>query len=275
MFLDDLDTFSIFERNVLRLESLELGQSKRLIKAYQLAKSQIVSKLLITKNNTFTEAKLELALKNIDKALKTMRGPVNHHISQGFDAVGEQGIEDSVKEVNKLEKHYTGIIGAVPIDTIIESVNPDNFLFNKYQASMDNYSQGLRNSFRQSLTQHLIQGSTWSQAVYEIEKVFTGNEWQIPRIVRTELHNLYSLSKLKGFEEIKKEYLPDIKKTLYHPKDGRTGEDSKQLIKENLIVDLNKPFVYTFNNKKRVFMTPPDRPNDRAILIPYRKSYDE
>jgi hypothetical protein len=140
---------------------------------------------------------------------------------------------------------------------------------------VQSYNDGLRASFQSALTQSLIQQKSWSQAVYDLESVFDAEEWKLARIVRTELHGIYNVSKMRGFGTIKEDYIPDLKKTLYHPMDSRTGQDSIQLAKENLIVDIDKPFVFNYKGKTRVFMTPPDRPHDRAILIPYRPKFDE
>ena len=89
---------------------------------------------------------------------------------------------------------------------------------------------------------------------------------------------------MKGMDKIKDDVLPDLKKALMHPIDSRTGQDSKQLAKENPVVDIDEPFVFTFvrRNKdgsvvedRREFMFPPDRPNDRAILVPFREEWDK
>lgn len=56
--------------------------------------------------------------------------------------------------------------------------------------------------------------------------------------------------------------------------DARTGQDSVALAKRNPIIDIDKPFVQKFGKQEYVFMYPPNRPNDRAILVPYRASYD-
>ena len=82
------------------------------------------------------------------------------------------------------------------------------------------------------------------------------------------------MSKNDGMVEIKKELIPDLKKSLFHPMDNRTAKDSKLAAHLNLVVDIDKPFKYTFNGKERVFFNPPDRPNDRAIITAYRKAWD-
>jgi hypothetical protein len=57
--------------------------------------------------------------------------------------------------------------------------------------------------------------------------------------------------------------------------DERTAQDSIELAQKNPIIDIDKPFVQNYNGKELVFMTPPNRPNDRAILVPVRASYDK
>jgi len=84
-------------------------------------------------------------------------------------------------------------------------------------------------------------------------------------------------------KEIKKEFIPDLKKTLVHPMDHRTAADSKQAAAKNLIVNVDKEFSYTYvrtlkdgtiRREERTFMIPPDRPNDRSIVVPYRDDWD-
>ena len=55
--------------------------------------------------------------------------------------------------------------------------------------------------------------------------------------------------------------------------DKRTGEDSKILARNNPIVPIDEPFVENSTGKELVYMHPPNRPNDRAIMIPYRDSW--
>jgi len=69
--------------------------------------------------------------------------------------------------------------------------------------------------------------------------------------------------------------MPDLMKTLMHPIDKRTGDDSKLAARLRLVVPIDEPFVYKWNGETREFMAPPDRPNDRAILVPYSTSWGE
>jgi hypothetical protein len=281
-FFTDIDAISILERNHMKVEGLELKEARKLQKVYQRAREELRLQLLMVNDNTFTEAKLKTAMLQVEQILNH----INHRIKKdtfGIEFIWESGVEDSVKEVNTFEKYFTGVSSALPFEEILAATERENYLFNQFQTSIETYNSRLRGRFQQQLTQSLIQKKTWSQAVWEMEQVFGQEEWTMARIVRTELHNIYNVGKMRGMGQIQKDYIPTLQKTLYHPIDSRTGDDSKQAEAKKLIVNIDEPFRYTYSRKRadgsvvkefREFMTPPDRPNDRAILIPYSVKWD-
>lgn len=277
-FFEDIDTISVLERHSDRLEGLEMSQARKVLKQYKIARERLKTSLMSYPDNSYTEAKLKSALIQIEAGILALNAQIRPDLYSGFEYLTDQGIEDSAREVNALEKKFNGVNNMLPVDAIIESVDPSNFLFNNYETSVLTYGQGLRGRFQQSLTQALLQKQSWIQAVYGMEQVFNEEEWKLARIVRTELHNIYNVSKSNGFLQIRQDYIPDLQKTLYHPMDSRTGLDSMEAAAQRLIVPIDEPFQYEYprnSGKIRKFMTPPDRPNDRAILIPYRNSYGE
>ena len=82
-----------------------------------------------------------------------------------------------------------------------------------------------------------------------------------------------------AYGEFQKQHFPDMMKRLFHHMDKRTADDSKQLAELDPAVPLNKPFVFKYKRglktEVRRFMVPPDRPNDRATLIPFRKQWEK
>lgn len=274
-FFTDIDGISILERNSSRLEGLQMNEARKLLKQYKAAKEDLKLQLLSSPYGTFTEAKLKAALVQIELGINALRRRSQTFLQQAFDFVTESGIEDGSKEVNYFEKQFMGITQSLPIDQIILNTQPETLLLNRYESSIEAYNQSLRNKIQAGLTQSLLQNKTWSQTVNDFGGLFDAEEWQLARIVRTELHGIYSQSKNNGFQTIQEDYLPDLKKTLYHPMDSRTGDDSMLLDRLKLIVDIDKPFSYTYKGKVRTFMAPPERPNDRAILIPYRSAWNK
>lgn len=272
-FFTDIDTISILERNHTKVEGIELKEARRLQKVYAQARTELKMQLLSAPDNTFTEAKLKSTLLQVEQILNHLNHRLKRDARFGYDFMADTGIEDSVREVNALERHFTGVNSAIPFEEILESTERQNYLFNNYQSSIDSYTAGMRGRFQNQLTQSLLQKKTWSQTVWDMEQVFNAEEWQLARIVRTELHNIYNVSKMEGMGSVRDQYMPNLKKTLYHPLDSRTGDDSKLAAKLKLIVDIDEPFIYQYGDDVRTFMAPPDRPNDRAILIPYRKEW--
>ena len=117
-----------------------------------------------------------------------------------------------------------------------------------------------------------------------LSKFLDIKKWRLQRIVRTESHKIYNLSKLMAYSDFQKEHFPDLMKRLHHPMDKRTAEDSKQLAKLDPAIPLNTPFVFTYRRRlasgqvkseTRRFMVPPDRPHDRSSLVPFRAEWEE
>ena len=274
-FFDDIDKIRILERDAKKIEGLELREARKLLHIYKQAGNAITARLLQSPDNSYTEAKLQRGLSQITVIADQLQARINALLDGSFSDIYDEGLEDSVRETNEFEKHFNRSIGIVSLDVVLRQSDKSNFLLNQFKSSLLTYKQSMRDKIQHSMGQSLVQGLTWSQTVAEVGNVIRLDEWKIARIVRTETHNIYNVSKLNGFSQIKETYLPDLKKTLYHPIDARTGEDSKIAEKKDLIVAINKPFKYNYRGKVREFMTPPDRPNDRAILIPYRNEYDK
>jgi len=60
-------------------------------------------------------------------------------------------------------------------------------------------------------------------------------------------------------------------KYLFNVLDSKTGADSEiaesKYGSEDKAIPIDNPFTYTYSGKKRVYMLPPDRPNDRSMVI--------
>jgi hypothetical protein len=269
-FYDDI---SIFERNAGKIQGVETNSARRLLKEYSVARERIKAQLLLSPDNSFTEAKLTNTLLQLDQSIAQLNRQINPTLRSFFSDSTEYGLEDSAREVNALEKKFEGVSSAIDVDAVIESTDPENLLFNQFESSVSAYNENLRNGFQQSLTQSLLQQKSWSQAVWDMESVFNQSEHVLARIVRTELHGIYSNAKLNGMFTIQDKYLPDLMKTIYNPMDSRTADDSMYVDTLKMVVPLDEPFSYTYKGQRRVYMSPPDRPNDRSILVPYRSSY--
>ncbi len=274
-FFKDVDETKLIERHIRRIVGLENVEARLLMNHYKDARKRIMSDLLASRADSFTEEKLNILLAQIDNGIRFLNIQLKNQTRDGFDFAYEQGVEDSTSEVNLFNKKFSSADEmTIPVDIILLSTNRRIILLNQYMSSIESYNESLRNKIQRELTQGLIAKTPYSTLVGNISNHMVDDEWKIHRIARTELHNIYNISKMDGLTKIKENYLPNLQKTLIHPMDARTGQDSIELAEQNPIVDIDKPFIQKYNSKVYRFMAPPNRPNDRAILVPYRAVWE-
>lgn len=190
-----------------------------------------------------------------------------------------RGIQEANFEVLRLNKESTPFIDVKKQEI---SIKQNRFLINNAQASLRTYTAGVRARISDSITQSILSEETGHTAAVKVSKFIASNIDKGKLIFRTEQHKILNNAKLLAYGEFRNEYFPDLKKALFHPMDKRTGDDSKQLNALGPVVPLDKPFEFVYVRKladgsvkkvKRVFMTPPDRPNDRATIVPHRSEW--
>lgn len=273
-FIENVQFNGIAERHIRRVTGLEMEQSRRITKLYTEARRAIRERLLSVRHGSFTEAQLKMTLAQIETGLIAMNGSIQTELVFGSDMLSEQSSEDLVKEVGTFNKEFAGIFQEIPVDIVLASDRNKNLLINQFQTSIESYNSSLRAAIQRSLTQAIIMKTPYSMVIDKVNETMAVEEWRVARIVRTELHNIYNVSKVDGMKSLRDKKYKDLKKALIHPMDNRTGEDSKKIASMNPIIPIEKPFKYKYGGKDRVFLNPPDRPNDRAILIPYRDAWN-
>lgn len=273
-FFEDIDNSTIVERHIRRLTGLELEQSRRLQRLYIRARNSLRQRLAFTPQGTFTEAQITTTLAELEQVLANLKEVTRTEILLGAQMSTEQAREDLIREANKFRQDFQGISQPLPVNIILETLNPDNFLINQYATSLEAYDQTIRAKIQRTLGQAALERVPLNRVINRMENDLATEEYRLLRIARTELHNIYNVSKMKSMVSLRDSDIPKLKKTIINPMDSRTGEDSKFLAAKNPIVEIEKPFKYTYKGQKRTFMAPPDRPNDRGILVPYSSDWD-
>jgi hypothetical protein len=280
MFFDNPTVTNISQGHIDKLMTLEEDRAQKLLKDLRRVKLELLDRLISIPDGTYSEQANRVTLAQVESMIQALSERLKSNMNEYALDVGKLSISHLEKEVTAFSREFEGSVQPINLDAVLLAEDTSNFLINQHEASIDAYSAGLRQQITQGLTEAIIARSPMSQVTSKLGKFFSAElQWKIPMIARTELHNMYGKAKLQGMRETQDQYIPDLKKTLFHPMDKRTGDDSKTAERLNLIVDIDKPFRYSFRQGKktieRVFMTPPDRPNDRSILIPYRKSWDQ
>jgi hypothetical protein len=132
---------------------------------------------------------------------------------------------------------------------------------------LDRYGMNVVGSFEQSMQLGLVSGRSWAEmrdGLTEASPFLQGApaHWA-ERILRTETMGVYGRSQWEGIRAAD-EQLGDMVKILSCGDDARTGADSLDCHGEIRMPD------EAFASWHGLFMHPPDRPNDRAVVVPHR-----
>jgi hypothetical protein len=155
-------------------------------------------------------------------------------------------------------------------------------LLDRFEKSSRLYGQPVVQGIRDALSLAIVQKESLDQAVDRVagtSGIFRGQRWRAERIVRTELSWGYGVAKQRGMEVLRDQHVPGLQKRLVATHDNRTGLDSLEL--DGQTVDVDKPFVWHVKNAKGrvkrtvLYMQPPNRPNDREVVIPWNPGWPD
>lgn len=141
---------------------------------------------------------------------------------------------------------------------------------------MERYGMEVIGKFEERLMVATISGKPWTEVR---EDLISESQWleESPmfwaqRIVRTESMGAYNRSILENGEEANEVVGGDMVKILVAGFDDRTGWDSYQV--HGQIRRLDEPFEWVTKNGDTIaYMTPPNRPNDREVVVFHRMAW--
>jgi hypothetical protein len=289
-FDDNVDAMELVEDHAKAVVELEKAQASKVLKVYGDVAANLRQRLAALPKDRFTAQTVRVTLVQLEGAIVALEDKLNGTISDGSSAMVNRGIRDLVAEVDAFNTEFEGAAQPVNIDLITAAIDVKARLINNYQASIEAYGAGLRKSISNGLMSMVVE-RVGPEEMYRrlveddaIGSFFDGEAWKVRRIVRTELAGMYGSAKLSSLERIAEDQ-PLMRKTLYNPKDNRTADDSlyiQGLIDAGTVSGRNlalRPavdafFKYQWKGKTRAFLAPPDRPNDRSVLIPYHPSWE-
>jgi hypothetical protein len=273
-FFEEVDGLGIVEQHIQGVLKLEAAKAKLMLRRYREVRQELRDRLSRTRADTFTAQQMRGVLAQVEGAIIAMNSSLKGEMETAANELALEGVEDLVSEIERFDEHFTGAVVPINLNAQVAALETSNFLLTKYSSSIDAYGEDLIRQITGNLTQSALMQQPYGNMIRDLSNFFEGEQWKLERIARTELHNVYNLGKMNGMGElISQDIVPDLMKTLIHPMDARTAEDSKLAARLDLIVPVDAPFEYRWKGEIRRFMAPPDRPNDRAILVPYRKAW--
>lgn len=238
---------------------------------------------------TFTEvqlrgmqAQLRLGMAGI---VREMTGSLNDSSYEVGIAAARQSLED----VSKLERHFTGAFVPMPLLEVARLrglVNGEaSSMFKYHKSSMLRYGAQTVSRFELSLQRSLASGMTGYEAIDSIHQVGETSWYGAERIVRTEL----SYAANKSIRSANDAQAAELDGDLWMrwsehvsdagaPLDDRVGEDSEAM--NGQVAPPGESFTQPPLTPRgeqvseslvgESWLTPPNRPNDRAVLTPWR-----
>lgn len=263
---------------------IELRGVRRLRKSYEVARSDLQTRLGVlqraNKGQQFQAHHLRMVLTQVEQGLGMFRNALNANLLGAGKIAVALAPRHLVNATKRLEKKFTGhapvlqVEQAAVVQGLYKKVTP--VLLERYKNSMIFYTKPVVERVKKELAQSLLQGDTVDDAVERVagtSGIFATERWRAERIVRTETSYAYGVTQYEAMKSLAVD-LPDVKRKLIETMDDRTGDDSVEL--DGQVRDMNDPFVYVPVKGKGYppFMMPPGRPNDRAVVIPWRESWD-
>lgn len=286
----------ILQNQIEDLSKAEEEDAQKMLSRYREVRRKLIARLSQSDPERYTAQKLRQTLAQVDDAIRVMSSNLKEDWSEYRTIYAGKSLDDLVGEIELFSDYFKG--AEIPINTraVEKSIEPDNLLLNRFQASIDTYSESVRGGMKEALTESIIMQDSlgefvskmkenkfrYSKVVKGVSQFLVAEEWRLLRIARTELHHVYNTAKIDRMKSVRDLYAPDLYKAMIHPMDERTAEDSKQLAAINPVIPIEDNFIFNFKRTtakgnvvtvRREFAAPPDRPNDRAILIPIRKQW--
>jgi hypothetical protein len=275
-FFEEVDSMGIVENHIQQILKLEDRQAEALLRRYKEIRQELRDRLDRLPGDRFSAQQLRGVLVQVDSAISAMSSSLKDGMEEAATKTALEGVKDTLLEIKAFEDHFRGAVVPLNVNAQLVAQDTSNFLLNQYQASIDAYSEDIRRGLVQTLTNESLMETPYSTIVRKLGAYFQGEEWKLHRIARSELHNIYGMGKINSMIQVRDSgTISDLMKTLINPMDSRTGDDSKYVERLRLVIPLDETFKYKWKGKLREYFSPPDRPNDRSVVVPYTKQWDQ
>lgn len=266
-------------------------------KVYEDAHADLARKLSRTLSGSMTELQRRSMLAQIKSGEARIAKQMSGAMAEVSRDTQEDSLRSLVRDVRRLEKKFTGAEISIPIEEasrfrgVIDQRRSS--LLRSHDSSMLRYGAGLVIKMESELAMSLMTGENTSEAIDRIVNVADNEWWQGERIVRTEVAWAYNATHADGVQAARSD-LPDIMMrwsehvddATYEPLDARVAVDSiamhGQLALPNgkftmppsaPVADSKGHSIVPVALVGKSWAFPPNRPNDRAVLAPWRPGW--
>lgn len=264
---------------------IELGGVRKVRSLYETVRAELEAELAglrrAGKDQSFTAFHLRQVLLQVRDGLKVFQSGLATQLDNNGLATATLAQRHVVSAIKAFEKRFSGAEPVLRLEEagvfarVYRGIEPT--LLMRYHKLVGNYPMTTLERVRNQLALSMIKGDSVDQTVNRIAAkggIFDRERWRAERIVRTEGAWSYGVTGQRGMEELQHE-VPGLMKRLISTFDGREGYDAVEQHLQTVPVD--GQFVWHKKTKHGVeivhYSHVPSRPNDRAVVIPWREDY--
>lgn len=286
----------IVDEHQARLERVaEKRGVSRLKRIYDESQAEVAAKLarLVStrKGSTFTAHQTRAVLAQLTAGQQYVARRMTGELSDAASDIRHSTLRSLSKDLNRLDKKFGGSAPVLPIEDIarfygvVGERSKSSLL--RQKTSVDNYGVRIVSTVEKELGKSLLQGESQLETVDRVTKAIDGEWWQGERIVRTELAHAANSTVADGLKA-SREVMPDLMMQWRElvtdsgmPLDDRVGIDSMAMHGQLVVpgglfrCPARAPDGQSVPDSLagEGVEFPPNRPNDRAVLAPWRPGW--
>lgn len=241
---------------------------------------------------SFGEAQRKSALVQIRTSLLRLSKSMEVQVTEASVQAQLAAVQALAGELAALERQFSGAVVPVPL---LEAArfkgvagNVATSLLVQHRASMARYGAGVITSMEDVMARGILGGAQNTEMVDKMMATFEGHRWQAERIVRTELawsynagHVNAAVAQAQAMPDLMMRWSEHVEDETYAPLDDRVAEDS--IAMHGQLAPPGGLFTQpptTPDGEEvpeglvaKTWPHPPNRPNDRAVIAPWRPGW--
>ena len=135
---------SVLSNHANEISKLEDSELKRVLALYKKARHDVRDRLDAIPSGTFTAQKYAGTLAQIEAGISKMNEMLTGQMNLVGRSGAELGAEHLIEEINRFNRVFAGAIVPINVNAVRIASDASNFLFNKYETSIEAYSGQLR-----------------------------------------------------------------------------------------------------------------------------------
>ncbi len=271
---------------------IDRGGVARLKKLYDQAQAEFTTKLsrsMGRNTNTFSETQMRMFQAQVRQGQMDIAKRMGEVLAAATEETKADALRGAIRNFKQLEKKFTGVATSLPVEEAARFagvMGKNTSLIRRHSMKlMGKAGAAVVGKLEQELALSLITGETVGDAIDRVQSV-TGKSWyQSERIVRTEqawafnaTHAEAIADSLEDMPDIMMRWTELVDDSTGRPLDDRVGEDSiamhGQLATPGGKFTMPSKAIVPVKMWGMSWSHPPNRPNDRATLQPWRPHWN-